>query len=149
MNLILSRLKKVFPAINKEAVTETEFWRVIKSEGVYVHFWHLPRRVNGFYGVNSAVHYIVINAKLLPNKWLLTALHELNHRLLNVPRTELEVHFSWNGKQSRQDREAEDAAIIQLIPQPLFFELCRSDEIEPQMLKILPRRKYIFETYGV
>jgi hypothetical protein len=154
MNLIFQRMKKVFPKLNREPVTEIDFWRVARRENIFVHFWKLAGGVNGFYGVNRrykiARHYIVLNASLIHKNWLRTGLHELNHHFLHAPATNLDVYFSSNHRSDRQDKEAEDLALIQLIPRPIFFKMSRVpfDEIEPETVEMLIQRKELFERTG-
>lgn len=154
MNLIFERIKKVFPKLNIEPVSETDFWRVVNRENIFVHFWKLKKGVNGFYGVNRrykiARRYIVINADLIQKNWLRTALHELNHHFLHVPSSDLEVYFSSKHRGDRQDNEAEDLMLIEMIPLPMLIQMSRMpfEEIEPELVELLIRRKRLNERTG-
>jgi Zn-dependent peptidase ImmA (M78 family) len=152
---LLTKMKKVFPNLNRVSVTEDDFWRVVNNENIFVHFWQLAEGVKGFYGANKKYkiprHYIVINSKLLPNDWLPTALHELVHHFLHAPQSNLKVYFSSHHATNHHDLQADAMMLIMLIPLPLFVELSKTpfEELGCFSLEMLLQRKEIFERYGI
>lgn len=155
MNLLLDKIKREFPQFNRIPFTEKDFWRIVKRENIFVHFWNLSESVNGFYGVNRRYrfsrHYIVLNSKLLPNKWLFTGLHELIHFWLHAPRSHNEVYFSSRHVTRDQDKEADKLALIGIYPLPTLIEATQTpfEYLPVDTIEKLIRRKDIFDGDGV
>jgi Zn-dependent peptidase ImmA (M78 family) len=154
MNHSLTALKKLIRGFNTKIFTVEDFWRICRREGIHVHFWQLLENVDGFYGLNrkykKPVKYIVINQKLLPDKWLLTAFHELIHHFLHAPQSDLEVYFSKKHAKSREEKDADRFARMMAIPKPLLLEIQDTPfellgEVDRRLLKL---RWADFQIYG-
>lgn len=154
MNISLAKLQRSIPGFNKRVITAEDFWKLVKREKIIVHFWHLRASVKGFYGVNRrykrAYRYIVINGRLLPDKWLDTALHEIVHHFLHQPASNLRVYFSKEGPAERQDRQANNFVLMMKIPKPRLLELMHTpfDEICGYTPEEMRKRYRIYELYG-
>lgn len=154
MNQSLTALKRKIRSFNVKPHTARDFWRITRREGIRVDFWHLRSGVHGFYGINrrykKPVKYIVLESKLLPDRWLKPAFHELTHHFLHAPVSTLAVYFSKDHATSREERHADMISLIFRLPRSMFLELVDTpfDEIHEFTKAELIERKRIYELWG-
>lgn len=156
MKTSITLLTKKLPGFNKRVFTEDDFWRISRRERIFVDFWPLPDGGKGFYGVNKlhrrTYRYIVIDSKLLHDRWLPTAFHELIHHFLHVPSGRLEVYFSKAGQNKRHEKEADMFSLMMRIPLPVLTELMTTSfDDMPHLFTAaeMKARLRLYERYGI
>ena len=151
MYLTTSRIKEVFPDFNERPHDESDFWRAAKKERVIVR--EEPLLIDGYYKVCRNKPYILINSELAAVDWLLTAFHELAHHLLDAPykKSSVLLYRDLQVFESKQERRAEQVALVLLVPQKQLAELENTpfDELHPYTQKLLIKRQRIYEEYGI
>jgi Zn-dependent peptidase ImmA (M78 family) len=151
MNLLLSRIREVFPEFNKIAVTTEEFWRVCKKRKVIVR--ELPLLVNGYYERYLGRDYILLNNKLTPRQWLLTALHEWSHLQFDAP-GEAEHYTLYRRAcglvDDPRERFADAFALVAVMPYRDLVRLSREDLSDDVWLMNLCRsRESVRNEFGM
>lgn len=130
----LARLQNAIYGFNKRIFTKDDFLRITRREGIRVYFWHLKKNINGFYGLNRRckrpTKYIIINDRLLPDRWLFTGFHELIHHFLHAPQVNIDVYYSKLHASTREEKEADMFARMMMIPKPLLLELLSASQDE-------------------
>lgn len=150
MNLSIEKIRRYFPEFNLRPHDEKDFWRVAKQLKIIVD--EQPLLIEGYYEYRNKKHYILINTNQSKYEWLLTAFHELTHRLLDAPykKSSILLKRDLEKLKQKQERRAEDIALIFLIPKNMLFELQNTpfDELHPFTQKSLVHRQKVFERYG-
>ena len=147
MNLSLDKIKIYFPDFNVRAHVEDDFWRTAKKTKTSVR--ETPLLIEGYYEYKNGRHCILINSLLNRQEWLLTAFHEIAHRLLDAAYRKNGIILKRDLERIRQkqERRAEDIALILLIPQTTLFELQNTpfEDLHPFLQKHLVQRQRVYE----
>lgn len=151
MNLSIDKIKKYFPEFNERAHDENDFWRIAQKTKTVVRVE--PLLIEGYYEYKNRKHCILINSNLSYFEWLLTAFHELTHRILDAAWKKSNVLLKRDVEKLKQKQEqrAEDVALILLIPKQMLFDLQNTpfEEVNPFLQKYLPRRQEVFRKKGL
>jgi hypothetical protein len=155
MNHSFELLKSKIPGFNRRRQTESDFWKLIKREGIVFVTFKLPPGGKAFYGVNRVgrrvYRFIVMDEDLFKSAdWLETAFHELIHHFLHPPMRKQVVYWSRTDRHTKDDRQADMFALLMRIPLPVFLELSEMpfDQITEFTKHELIQRKRFYETYG-
>ncbi|MEW6361719.1 MAG: ImmA/IrrE family metallo-endopeptidase [Acidobacteriota bacterium] len=144
----LKTIKKFLPEFNQRPVTEDDLWRVFKQCGIIVR--NVPLLVDGYCGFHHGRHYILLNDRLPPRRWLFTACHELSHYLFDVPKTEGEFLFRNSGADTAREKFADAFACICLLPFPELVRLAEDPpEEDPDLLELCRSRLIVRNVYGI
>jgi Zn-dependent peptidase ImmA (M78 family) len=142
------RFRTLIKNWNKKQLTEADFYRICKKQGVVVlENDTAVMKWKGLYMMIEGVPTIIINAKLKGLERLWAMFHELGHHILHSPST---CFFSESTVHKTQS-EANAFAACALIPeqyvrQMYLWNLCDVDEFSAKLFQI---RLEIFETYKV
>jgi hypothetical protein len=151
MRFITSRLKTIFPGLNRREFTEDDCWRFCRKNKVLVR--RAPLEVRGYTGKttvrNCKRYYILIDEKLRGVELLKTFLHEIGHIALHEPRGNLDVLFlrRENSFETKQEIEADVFMLLALIPFYRYCELKKTppEEFHPSLPELLLRRDKLYE----
>jgi Zn-dependent peptidase ImmA (M78 family) len=147
VNLSTEKIRSFFPEFNERAHDETDFWRVAQQTKTIVK--ETPLLIEGYYEYKNKRHYILINSNLSRFEWLLTAFHELTHRLLDAPYNKSKILLKRDIERLKQKQEerAENIALILLIPDKKLLEMHHTpfEDLHPFLQKQLIRRQRIYD----
>lgn len=150
MQLSTDRIREFFPDFNLRAHDEKDFWRAAQDLKVVVQ--ETPLIIEGYYEYKKKQHYILINSNLNHFDWLLTAFHELTHRILDVPykKSTLLLKRDLEKIKQKQERRAEDIALMFVIPLKMLLELQDTpfEELNPSLQKYLIQRQNVYERHS-
>lgn len=149
MNLILEKLKRKLPHLNRKIYGELDFYRLCRQEKVKVHELPLRENIQGYYSNYRGESYIVLNSRMAPAKRLEVAFHELGHHYLHQP-VPHSAFFNSQNLSNRQEIEAQSFALLALLP----VTLLRQFEETPSLLEDYPpeligQRLKLFEMTGI
>lgn len=149
MNLILTRLFKSIPHLNRRQLTETDFYRLCRKERVNLREMPLRESIYGYYTNARGKAYIVINRSLPQLRWLEVAFHELGHHYLHAPVPQ-SVFFDSQNLSHRQELEAQTLALLALIPKTTLEGIENDpDLIFDYPLHLVEERIKLFRDFGV
>lgn len=149
MNLILTRLLKSIPHLNRRELTEVDFYKLCKKERIKLAEVPLKENIYGYYTNVKGKAYIVINRNLSKMRWLEVAFHELGHHFLHAP-VPSSVFFDSQNLTHRQELEAQTLALLALIPKTILEELeCNSDLVFDYPLHLVEERIKLFHDFKV
>jgi Zn-dependent peptidase ImmA (M78 family) len=154
MKIALSRLKELFPGLNRRRFTEIDCWRNAERFNALVKT--APLAVDGYCGVGvyrgKIRSYIFLNSILTGEMFLRAFLHELAHVALHQARGTKAVLYlqSTDITVNRQENEADLFALIALYPQELFLDLCNApaDDLAGYSQPLLMKRLDIYRRLG-
>ncbi len=129
MNLILKRLLKLIPHLNRRELTEADFYKICRREKITVVEIPLKEHIYGYYTNYKGKAVIVINQNLPKLRWLEVAFHELGHHFLHAP-VPKSVFFNSQNLTHRQELEAQTLALLALIPRSTLERI----EQEPDLI---------------
>lgn len=148
MNLMIDRVREIFPHFNLRAITEEDFWKAAKKSRIVVR--ELPLLVDGYYQRKRGRHFILIDKKLTGLRWLHTALHEFCHFLFDEPVNDEALYRRGGEDADRREKTADAFALIALLPFPDLVRIQKEDLSDNAWLANLVRDRIVVLTeYGI
>lgn len=149
MNLLMKRLVKSIPQLNRRELTEDDFYKLCRKEKIILGELPLQETIFGYYTNHAGKSYIIINSKLPKFRWLEVAFHELGHHYLHAPVTQ-SVFFNSNKLFPKQEQEAQILAVLALIPLPVLQKIEEDPDIMfDYPLHLIEERIKIFKEHGI
>ena len=146
MNLLAETIKRTVKAWNVRPLTEDDFWRLCKKNGVLAIEDDSDDMIRqGLYTVVEDVPVIFLHADLRGVERLWTMFHELGHHLLHTPET---CFFSEHTYEKAQC-EANIFTAIALIPKKVIQQMYLWDlyDVDEFAAKLFQIRLEVFEKY--
>lgn len=149
MNLLIKRLLKSIPQLNRRELTESDFYKLCRKEKIQLGELPLQKTIFGYYTNYSGKSYIIINSNLPKIRWLEVAFHELGHHYLHAPVPQ-SVFFDSNRLSPKQEQEAQTLAVLALIPISVLQKLEQDPDIMfDYPLHLIEERIKLFKENGI
>lgn len=140
MLLAYSRIKTLVPEFNRRTFTRQNIFALVLKFNCEI-FERIQRKA-GYYVLDKDGDAILIDSRVSGIFWFEVAFHEIVHLL---------IHYPCDFLHSKQHFEAENLALVFLIPRRklLEYQITPFDEIDPRLIPYLIRRQRIFEVYKI
>jgi hypothetical protein len=140
MMLSYSRIKSLVPDYNRRCFTRHSILALTRKYNC--EFVEKPLKKPGYYVTDCGGDIIFVDSRLKSHFWFEVAFHEIVHLL---------IHYPCDFLHSKQQFEAENLALIFMIPKAKLFEYrtIPFDEIDPRLVPYLIRRQQIYEIYRI
>lgn len=156
MELLLTRMKRHFPKLNKQPYGLDHVTAIAKRKGASVELAPYGENILGYFCIKrrrrKVTKHIVVNSLLGPVMRDFIALHEICHFLYHAPASSYDWYYCKKAaeqKTKRHDCEADFFALIALIPLPVLMDLHRTDGIDDELMELCVRRNKIWLEHNV
>ena len=159
MHITLNRMKRAFPKLNLKPYTFEDVEKIAKRERISVTVCEYSPDILGYYCTRKTSRavkkFIVINSNLDEVSRTFVGLHELVHHFLHAPasaRQWLYCRRLAEGTAAKHDREADNMALIAMIP---FWMLCEFEAVgvnpayHPSLVELLHKRWKLWQQYSI
>lgn len=158
MELLISTMRIPFPQLNLRPHGIDDVRKAAKQEKIILKLARYPQGELGYYCIDKLkekpTKHIIINQSLGPVMRDFVSLHEIGHHFLHVPISSQEWFYCKKESKFRSNKfdcEADNFALIAMIPLPLLMELqaVNFDQINPELLPFCIRRLRIWEMFRI
>lgn len=140
MMLAYSRIKQLVPEFNRATFTRRQIAALALKFNCEIY--ERKQKKFGYYVPDKSGDYIFIDSRISAPFYFEVLFHEIVHLL---------IHYPCEFLTRKQDFEAENLALVFLVPKRTLFEYHQTpfDHIDKRLIPYLIRRQRIFEHYGI
>lgn len=158
MKLLLETMTRHFPRLNHKAYVWDDVEKIAKRHRINITIASYDPEILGYYCTRRTAKrikkFIMVNSLLGITDRTFIGLHELGHFFLHVPVSSRQYFFCRRNAhltESKQDCEANSFALIAMLPLWMLIEAdgVNYADMDPGQVRMLHRRKQIWECWGV